>query len=216
MEKFKLLFTIVLLYAVATVRGQYSEKWNAGGNTYIGCENMDNDDNKEIVTISATSFSMGDTIFIIDGVTGNIDFKYICDFPYAQYPKLVDVDSDGKFEIIFLGKTVDDPFDKFHLISFNGSSTLKQEKTNNSAKIKNYPNPFSESTTIRYNVPTSNIVTIKLYDPNGRLLKTILNEQKSKGDYELNFKSGDLQSGTYLYQVQVGDSWEAQKMLIIK
>jgi len=227
MEKFKLLLLIVLLFSVSSIHGQYSVKWNVETPSYtyyLGCENMDNDNNKEIVYYAFdTGSNNEDTLYIIDGVTGKIEFLSVCfglnsfsvDYKLST-PRLIDVDNDGKYELLFNGRLSEsDPWG-VKLLSFHSSSAMSQVKSKNSTKIENYPNPFSESTTIRYSVPTNSIVTIKLYDLNGRLLKTILNEQKNTGDYELNFRSENLQSGTYLYQVQVGDIIGAQKMLIIK
>lgn len=226
MGKFKLLLLIVLLFSVSSIHGQYSEKWNVDvdfsyGPYYIGCENMDNDNNKEIVTFSYHT-GVGNSIHIIDGVTGEVEFSSLCSgldetsINLLGYPKLIDIDNDGKYELLFYGKLPSSDSWGVKLLSFHSSSAMSQVKSKNSTKIENYPNPFNESTTIRYNVPTNSIVRITLYDLNGRLLKTILNEQKNTGDYELNFKSENLQSGTFLYQVQVGEFIDAQKMVIIK
>lgn len=210
----------LLLFFAFSVSGQFSEK-NIGSGIYIGCENMDNDPNKEIVLLLNTN--LGDCFSIIDGVTGVVentpnyeDIIYKESVPFGGNPKLVDSNSDGVYEIIFKGYKLSTDLYAIHLISFNGSSGSNQIQLQKHSSLDNYPNPFSGSTTIRYNVPTANIVTIKLFDMNGRLIRSILKEQKDAGDYEINFKSENIQTGTYFYQIQIGDFTDAQKMLVIK
>lgn len=223
MKKIKLFLSIVLLFIVVSVHGQYSEKWSVE-NEYghiIGCENMDNDANKEIVGYSY-DYKNYPYFYIIDGKTGIIEYILICNtvlfnISNVTYsPRLVDVDNDGKFELLFHGKILSTDNSKLHLISFNGPSNVSELNANNNVNIENYPNPFNESTKIKYNVPNSSNVSIKLFDTNGIELKTILNEQKNIGDYEFTFNSGDLQSGIYYYQIQMNNYKNAKKMLIIK
>lgn len=222
MKKLKLFFSIVLLLRVVTVHGQYSEKWVANTNSgryFIGCENMDNDANKEIVYFNASNSEFNSEFTIIDGVTGNIEYSLVSDEVNNDEntnPRLVDVDNDGKFELLFYGRILSTDNYKLHLISFNGSSNVNELKSNNNVNLENYPNPFNESTKIKYNVPNSSNVSIKLFDTNGIELKTLLNEQKNIGDYEFTFNSGDLQSGIYYYQVLMDNFKGAKKMLIIK
>jgi hypothetical protein len=217
MKKIKLFLSIILLFIVVTVHGQYSEKWSVtNSGTTIGCENMDNDANKEIVVCSNGGFS------IIDGITGIIEYTFNCyQVSFSGYngtydARLVDVDNDGKFELLFCGRILSTDNYKFHLISFNGPSSVSELNSNNKVNIENYPNPFNESTKIKYNVPNSSNVLIKLFDTNGIELKTLLNEQKNIGDYEFTFNSGGLQSGIYYYQILMNNFKGAKKMLIIK
>jgi len=46
--------------------------------------------------------------------------------------------------------------------------------------------------------------------------KTLLNEQHSKGDYEIALNGSDLTSGIYYYQVQMNNFKDAKKMIVIK
>jgi phosphodiesterase/alkaline phosphatase D-like protein len=81
---------------------------------------------------------------------------------------------------------------------------------------QNYPNPFNPTTTIRYSLPSTQQVTLRLYDALGRLIVTLVNERQSAGTYTVRFNAGDLSSGTYFYQLQAGPFLEAKKMTLVK
>ncbi len=68
-----------------------------------------------------------------------------------------------------------------------------------------YPNPFNQQSSIKYRIENTASVTITLYDMNGRLVKTLLNEAKEQGDYTLNWNSADLSAGTYYARATQND-----------
>jgi lysophospholipase L1-like esterase len=71
------------------------------------------------------------------------------------------------------------------------------------ALLQNYPNPFNPSTTINYQLPTDNFVTVKVYDPLGREIAVLVNEQKDAGHYSVQFDGLHLSSGVYFYRLSV-------------
>jgi len=81
---------------------------------------------------------------------------------------------------------------------------------------QNYPNPFNPSTTIRYSIPTSEFVTLKVYDVLGNEIATLVNEEKPIGSFEVNFNAVELSSGIYFYKLQVGSFIETKKMILLK
>lgn len=81
---------------------------------------------------------------------------------------------------------------------------------------QNYPNPFNPSTTIKYSIPATEFVTLKVYDILGREVASLINEQKQAGWYEINFDAFSLSSGTYFYRIQAGDFIETKKMVLLK
>ncbi|RJP63071.1 MAG: T9SS C-terminal target domain-containing protein [Ignavibacteriales bacterium] len=101
------------------------------------------------------------------------------------------------------------------LVTFN-FNILDSELTNVSTNsetitdfnlLQNYPNPFNSSTVINYSVPFQSKVTIKIYDILGREVKTLLNEEKPKGEYTARFENsdveGELSSGIYLCRLTI-------------
>jgi hypothetical protein len=81
---------------------------------------------------------------------------------------------------------------------------------------QNYPNPFNPTTTIRYSVPKSGVVSLKVYDILGQQVKILFNEFKSIGRYEVDFNSAGLASGVYIYRLQVNGFNQSKKMIILK
>ena len=82
--------------------------------------------------------------------------------------------------------------------------------------LQNYPNPFNPSTTILYSINNPNVVQIKIYDVLGREVKTLVNEFKQTGIYEVQFSATDLVSGIYLYRIESGNFVQTKKMILLK
>ena len=81
---------------------------------------------------------------------------------------------------------------------------------------QNYPNPFNPSTTIKFQIPELSFVTFKVYDVLGNEMRTLVNEEKSIGSYEVNFDASGLPSGIYFYRLKAGPFVETKKMLLLK
>ncbi|HMU41935.1 MAG TPA: T9SS type A sorting domain-containing protein [Ignavibacteriaceae bacterium] len=81
---------------------------------------------------------------------------------------------------------------------------------------QNYPNPFNPSTKIRYSVPISEFVTLKVYDVLGNEVAALVNEEKPAGTYEVNFNASQLSSGIYFYKLQAGSFVETKKMILLR
>ena len=85
---------------------------------------------------------------------------------------------------------------------------------------QNFPNPFNPSTIIRYQLPLSSNVTLKVFDVLGNEVATLVNEYKSAGSYEVEFNPSFIKnhpsSGVYFYQLKAGAFIQTKKMLILK
>jgi hypothetical protein len=82
---------------------------------------------------------------------------------------------------------------------------------------QNYPNPFNPSTTISYSLPQASTVTLTVYDPEGCLITTLIdNEKKEAGSHTRTFNAANLPSGVYFYRLQAGSYMETKKMALIK
>ena len=83
---------------------------------------------------------------------------------------------------------------------------------------QNYPNPFNPSTVITFDLPSDQIVTIRLYDTLGRSVAELMSsESLPAGRHHVEFESAALSSGIYIYRVELGDGKSAtRKMTLIK
>ena len=87
---------------------------------------------------------------------------------------------------------------------------------NNYYLFQNYPNPFNPSTMIKYKIPESGLVTIKVYDALGREIATLVNEEKPVGSYEIKFDGSNLSSGVYFYRLNFDSFISIKKMILLK
>jgi hypothetical protein len=81
---------------------------------------------------------------------------------------------------------------------------------------QNYPNPFNPSTIIKYRLSTASHVRITIVDLLGREVRTLLNEQKSAGSYQVSWNASGVPSGVYFYRLQAGSFTETQKLILLK
>jgi len=81
---------------------------------------------------------------------------------------------------------------------------------------QNYPNPFNPSTKIKYSIPHSSKVVIKLFDILGNEIETLVNEEKPAGEYRFQLNAASLSSGVYFYRIQAGSFVETRKMVLMK
>ena len=89
---------------------------------------------------------------------------------------------------------------------------------------QNYPNPFNPSTTISYNVDVSGMVTLKVYDVMGRLVRTLVDGYKISG-YESGYgvvwdgkdqQGQQVSAGLYIYSLQTPSGIKTKKMVLMK
>lgn len=118
---------------------------------------------------------------------------------------LVDIGNNG---------TIDDTLYIINTVDVEDQGSLLNPDSYNLAQ--NYPNPFNPVTTIRYSIPQSGFVTLKIYDLLGREVAALVNEEKSPGVYEVQFDGSNLASGVYLYTLQAGEFADTKKFLLLK
>ncbi len=81
---------------------------------------------------------------------------------------------------------------------------------------QNFPNPFNPTTQIRFEIPVSGLVTLKIFDVLGREVATLVNERKSPGTYDVEWNASTMPSGVYFYRLQAGKYAETKKLLLLK
>jgi N-acetylmuramoyl-L-alanine amidase len=80
----------------------------------------------------------------------------------------------------------------------------------------NYPNPFNPSTTIRYRLPRSANVSLKVFDMLGAEVATLVNGARAAGVHEVVFEAGELAGGVYAYRIVAGDFTQTRKLVLLK
>ncbi len=84
--------------------------------------------------------------------------------------------------------------------------------------FQNYPNPFNPGTVICYQLAVGCHVQLKVYDPLGREVATLVDEYKPAGNYNYTFTiiNYALPSGVYFYTLKAGDYFSTKKMVVLK
>uniref|UniRef100_A0A832LJY3 T9SS type A sorting domain-containing protein n=1 Tax=Ignavibacterium album TaxID=591197 RepID=A0A832LJY3_9BACT len=127
------------------------------------------------------------------------------DLTNSQLTIYIDEGNDGTIDdTLYVANTVDVK-DEGNLLSPNEYNL-----------VQNYPNPFNPVTTIQFSIPQTSNVTLKVYDIIGNEVATLVNEEKDRGVYSVNFDASHLASGMYLYRLQAGSFIETKKMILIK
>ena len=88
---------------------------------------------------------------------------------------------------------------------------------------QNYPNPFSEKTTIKLCVAYKTKVKLEVFDSEGRMVRTLLDEEKEAGTYRIELDASSLPSSglgppeaSYVYRLQAGGFSATKKMLLLR
>jgi hypothetical protein len=86
---------------------------------------------------------------------------------------------------------------------------------------QNYPNPFNPTTNISYYLPQQGFVRLNIYDINGQLIKTLVDENQIGGTHKVmwngtNSFGKEVASGVYLYRLVSGNYNGIKKMILMK
>jgi photosystem II stability/assembly factor-like uncharacterized protein len=81
---------------------------------------------------------------------------------------------------------------------------------------QNYPNPFNPITTIKFSTTHRSHIILKVYDVLGNEVATLLNDEKDRGVYTIQFDAAQLASGIYLYKLKSDTFAETKKMILLK
>lgn len=104
------------------------------------------------------------------------------------------------------------------LYTDNGGATwiTAQEFTSQTIKTRNYPNPFSNSTVIEYEIPEPGCVVIKVFNSTGMRINETSIYQPSMGTKTFLLQGTNLPAGIYYYQIQTGNRSGTGKMIIVR
>jgi hypothetical protein len=104
---------------------------------------------------------------------------------------------------------------------FNGGYTGVEETTaqqpSKFALSEAYPNPFNPSTNVKFNLNKDGVVSLKIYNIMGELVKTVIdNEFRTTGEYTSFVNMNNLSSGVYFYTLSQGSQQITKKMMLLK
>jgi len=180
-------------------------------------------------TISATQYYQDFFLVATTGAHGSISpqdtvirnygdsltFMIIPDSAYRVLDVLVDSVSVGPvseytFRNIHRNHTIHATFDLI---------TSAQLATTTPITFKlhqNYPNPFNPMTALKYDLPVSGHVSLKVFNIVGQVVATLVDEIKPAGQHAVMWNPEGLASGVYLYRIQAGRFTQTRKLLLLR
>lgn len=81
---------------------------------------------------------------------------------------------------------------------------------------QNYPNPFNPVTMIKFSVPKSGNITLKVFNLIGKEVAVVVDENLSAGYYEVDFDASNMPSGIYFYKLEANNFTATKKMILIR
>ncbi len=82
--------------------------------------------------------------------------------------------------------------------------------------LSNYPNPFNPRTIINYELPTTIIVELSIYNLVGQKVATLVSKTQSAGKYSVEWNGSGQASGVYYYELRTNDYRDVKKMVLMK
>jgi Secretion system C-terminal sorting domain/Outer membrane protein Omp28 len=140
---------------------------------------------------------------------------YTYEFRYKIHPVWVDsmiytiafVQNDANKECLNSFKAID---------NITGSPVNTEVIPESYSLSQNYPNPFNPSTNIKFTLPEDGTVSLRVYSMIGAEVKTLVEGNHKRGEYNIYFDGSELSSGVYFYTLRADKFTETKKMILVK
>ncbi len=199
-----------------TYDGSYSY-WLLG-TVGIAAGDIDHDGDKDLMV---GNYGSNDISIYVNRGNGQFDFtfRYGVDF-IAISPFFADFTGDGIKDIAVVTHGQFALDNAVAIVAGRGTTEVTEgggkEIPTSFSLMQNYPNPFNPTTAIRFEVPQSGFVSLKVFDVLGREVATLVNEEKSPGSYSVRWDAATVGSGTYFARLESNGRREIRRMLLMK
>ena len=224
---------VLLLLSCALGLAQYEELWQSEEvglpqSVYVlGVQNTDIDPQLELIYRGEEPWRDGIVyIWALDLLTGELEpvtdeFYYIYTDP-GKEPRLVDVDGNGTYEILFLAQYYPDEYPTWFLygsVPFAGNSDHKYTRLRGPKLGQNRPNPLNKKTRIEFDLPAAGPTRLTIYDEAGREVKEINAGNLEAGKHSVTWQRDDaagkaVPQGTYFYVLDAAGKQTSKKALV--
>ncbi len=215
------------------------KKFGLGGYVSIGLGGDINGDGYNDFLIGNTNYrnkagTMVGGAFLYYGNSEN-DTLYDCkiegEHKWDEFSKVQDIigdfNGDGYDDFFIIAPSYPDyknPKGKLYLYSYKkymSIGNLNNKIIRRFELLQNYPNPFNPSTTIQYKINKPGFVQLKIYDINGKLIKTLVKKGQNSGVYKVvwdakNDMGINVSTGLYFYRLSFNKKVVSKKMLLIR
>lgn len=197
---------------------------------YLQAKDLDGDGQEELIV------SIANVILILKFIGSPNNHQYEIYYvkigeatePTSEFLPLTiaDLDGDGKQDILL-------PFQKSengqavnfsYILKQNGTVSVEPLSTHPTifdVYLKSYPVPFNSTSSVRFSIVKEGIAKIKVYNSLGKEVKTLLEEQLSPGEYNIQWEARDeygipLPSGIYFISLQTDNVFKTTKTILLK
>lgn len=115
---------------------------------------------------------------------------------------------------ILMAGAGDQIYTRFTII--DAITPISSTAPNNFSLYQNFPNPFNPETLIKFDIPGSQFVQLKIFDMNGRDIETLTEGVLSSGTYQVKWNASKYSSGVYYCKLLAGDFVSTKKMMYLK
>ncbi|MFC2082211.1 T9SS type A sorting domain-containing protein [Bacteroidota bacterium] len=117
----------------------------------------------------------------------------------------------------FYNNSINSPVQPIEITNKVTIGGVENENIPNLHKLsQNYPNPFNPSTSITFELPERELVSIRVYNLLGEEVADLVNEELSAGTHQVRFSVVNLPSGIYFYQMKAKNFIETKKCILMK
>jgi hypothetical protein len=105
------------------------------------------------------------------------------------------------------------------ILRFDSQTGIIEEVSeipNQFSLLQNHPNPFNANTTISYDLPTGEDMTLEIYDILGRKIETLVDGWRPAGAHSVVWDTEDVSSGVYFYRIQAGEYVQSKSCLLLR
>ncbi len=79
-----------------------------------------------------------------------------------------------------------------------------------------YPNPFNPETTLEFSLSQANHTSITIFDINGKIVETLIDQSIQPGTYQIRWNAGNQPNGIYFARIQSGQLNQTNKLILVK
>jgi hypothetical protein len=157
--------------------------------------------------------------YIRDDISNGANFAYNMKTGEGRSVADIEHKTDGSCDTLVIKRDALRGF----IIVYDYTTSVDDENptlSNVLAITKTAPNPFSSNTTISFNVPTSNMVTVEVFDAVGSKVATIANDMFSAGMHNIEWNGTSngvaLANGMYTVRVSDGSTSATHQLIIVR
>lgn len=178
----------------------------------VAFADLDNDGDEDLLITGENGVEQLTILYSNDGY-GN--FSEVLDTPFEGISggsiSFADIDNDDDRDVLLTGHNGTLPIAKLYRNITTTTGSIDKIRSQNSIKL--YPNPSSGFSNLQFVISELGIVNCELFDISWVKIKSIINEKKMPGTFEMEIDLNDLPAGIYFYTLKTNDGIQTKKII---